>query len=107
VDAHSHGFQRALRGRVEGGDFWAWRETMLELARGQTPAGVRREYADVYRELRNAGYTAAGEQIASRATATGGTADTITITNRVAINYAAAATTYTDTITYTVTPNYT
>ena len=54
-----------------------------------------------------AGYTAAGEQIASRATATGGTADTITITNRVAINYAAAATTYTDTITYTVTPNYT
>ena len=61
VDAHSHGFQRALRGRVEGGDFWAWRETMLELARGQTPAGVRREYADVYRELRDAGYTAVGE----------------------------------------------
>ena len=54
-----------------------------------------------------AGYVAAGEQIASRATATGGTPDTITITNRVAINYAVAATTFNDTITYTVTPNYT
>jgi formimidoylglutamate deiminase len=61
VDAHSHGFQRALRGRVEGRDFWAWRERMLELARGQTPAGVRQEYAEVYRELRGAGYTAVGE----------------------------------------------
>ena len=54
-----------------------------------------------------AGYVAAGEQVASRANATGGTADTITITNRVAINYAVPATTFTDTITYTVTPNYT
>ena len=61
VDAHSHAFQRALRGRTEGGDFWAWRETMLELARGQTPDGVRAEYARVYAELRDAGYTAVGE----------------------------------------------
>jgi len=61
VDAHCHGFQRGLRGRVEGGDFWAWRETMLELARGQTPEQVRSGYADVYRELRAAGYTAVGE----------------------------------------------
>jgi formimidoylglutamate deiminase len=61
VDAHCHAFQRALRGRVEGGDFWAWRETMLELARSQTQERVRREYADVYRELRAAGYTAVGE----------------------------------------------
>ena len=61
VNAHSHAFQRALRGRVEGRDFWAWRETMLELARGQTPAGVRREYAAVYREMLEAGYTAVGE----------------------------------------------
>ena len=29
VNAHSHAFQRALRGRAEGGDFWAWRELML------------------------------------------------------------------------------
>jgi formimidoylglutamate deiminase len=61
VDAHCHAFQRGLRGRVEGGDFWAWRETMLELAAAQTPDRVRREYADVYRELRGAGYTAVGE----------------------------------------------
>ena len=61
VNAHCHAFQRALRGRVEGGDFWAWRETMLELARNQTPARVRTSYAGVYRELRAAGYTAVGE----------------------------------------------
>jgi formimidoylglutamate deiminase len=61
VDAHCHAFQRALRGRVEGGDFWAWRETMLELAAAQTPGSVRRDYGEVYRELRAAGYTAVGE----------------------------------------------
>jgi formimidoylglutamate deiminase len=61
VDAHCHAFQRGLRGRTEGGDFWAWRGTMLELAEAQTPERVRREYADVYRELRAAGYTAVGE----------------------------------------------
>jgi formimidoylglutamate deiminase len=61
VDAHCHAFQRALRGRVEGCDFWAWRETMLELAAAQTPERVRLEYVDVYRELRAAGYTAVGE----------------------------------------------
>ena len=61
VNAHCHAFQRALRGRVEGGDFWAWRETMLELAASQTPERVRRDYVDVYRELRGAGYTAVGE----------------------------------------------
>ena len=61
VNAHCHAFQRALRGRTEGGDFWAWRETMLELAAAQTPARVRREYVDVYGELRAAGYTAVGE----------------------------------------------
>jgi formimidoylglutamate deiminase len=61
VNAHCHAFQRALRGRAEGGDFWAWRETMLELAAAQNPASVRAEYVDVYRELRSAGYTAVGE----------------------------------------------
>ncbi|MGH3131341.1 MAG: amidohydrolase family protein, partial [Gaiellaceae bacterium] len=61
VNAHSHAFQRALRGRTEGGDFWAWREAMLDLARGQTPGHVRSDYADVYREMRAAGYTAVGE----------------------------------------------
>jgi formimidoylglutamate deiminase len=61
VNVHCHAFQRALRGRTEGGDFWAWRDTMLELANAQTPERVRREYAGVYRELRSAGFTAVGE----------------------------------------------
>jgi formimidoylglutamate deiminase len=61
VDAHCHAFQRALRGRPEGADFWGWRDAMLALAERQTPEGVRTEYAETYRELRQAGYTAVGE----------------------------------------------
>jgi formimidoylglutamate deiminase len=61
VSAHSHAFQRSLRGRAEGGDFWAWREAMLDMARGLTPGQVRKDYAGVYREMRAAGYTLVGE----------------------------------------------
>jgi len=61
VNAHCHAFQRALRGRSGGGDFWAWRDVMLAEAERQTPETVRREYVEVYRELRRAGYTAVGE----------------------------------------------
>ena len=61
VNAHSHAFQRALRGRTEGGDFWAWRESMLALAEGLSPEQVRLGYVQVYRELVAAGYTAVGE----------------------------------------------
>ncbi|HEV7640660.1 MAG TPA: amidohydrolase family protein [Gaiellaceae bacterium] len=61
VDAHCHAFQRALRGRDHGGDFWAWREQMVALAASLTVEDVRREYAEVYRELRANGYTAVGE----------------------------------------------
>jgi formimidoylglutamate deiminase len=50
-----------MRGRVEGGDFWAWRESMLAVASGLTPGQVREEYEAVYREMRAAGYTAVGE----------------------------------------------
>ncbi|HWL34471.1 MAG TPA: amidohydrolase family protein [Gaiellaceae bacterium] len=61
VNAHSHTFQRALRGRGGGGDFWAWRELMLAEAERQTPATVAEHYAATYGEMRNAGYTAVGE----------------------------------------------
>jgi formimidoylglutamate deiminase len=61
VNAHSHTFQRELRGRAGGGDFWAWRESMLDVAQGQSPGQVRNAYADTYREMRAAGYTAVGE----------------------------------------------
>jgi formimidoylglutamate deiminase len=61
VNAHSHTFQRAMRGRRTGGDFWAWREAMIGEAERQTPETVRQEYADTYTEMRAAGYTAVGE----------------------------------------------
>jgi formimidoylglutamate deiminase len=61
VNAHSHAFQRALRGKTEGGDFWAWRDAMLALADEQTSERVRTDYEHVYRELLAAGYTAVGE----------------------------------------------
>jgi formimidoylglutamate deiminase len=61
VNAHSHTFQRALRGSTAGGDFWAWRETMLAEAERQTPDLVRASYEETYREMRHAGYTAVGE----------------------------------------------
>lgn len=61
VNAHSHAFQRALRGRAAGRDFWAWRETMLAEAARQTVASVRAGYELVYREMAAAGFVAVGE----------------------------------------------
>jgi formimidoylglutamate deiminase len=61
VNAHTHTFQRALRGRRTGGDFWAWREAMIAEAERQTPDTVKREYAETYGDMRAAGYTAVGE----------------------------------------------
>jgi formimidoylglutamate deiminase len=58
VNSHCHAFQRALRGRTEGADFWTWRDAMLELAATTHVAGT---YDAVYAELRSAGYTAVGE----------------------------------------------
>ena len=61
VNAHCHAFQRALRGRTEGRDFWAWRDVMLDVAGNIRATEVRPLYAGVYHELRAAGYTAVGE----------------------------------------------
>jgi formimidoylglutamate deiminase len=61
VTAHSHAFQRAMRGRAQGDDFWAWRDVMLGHARGLTPDTVRTDYEATYREMKAAGYTAVGE----------------------------------------------
>lgn len=61
VNAHTHTFQRALRGRAAGTDFWAWREGMLAEAERATPDGVRTAYAEAYREMQAAGFTAVGE----------------------------------------------
>ena len=61
VNAHSHAFQRALRGRTEGDDFWGWREAMLDLAGSLTAEQIRAGYVDVYREMLAAGYAVVGE----------------------------------------------
>jgi hypothetical protein len=73
---------------------------------GYTVTGTGATIDPAFSSSKYAGYTSAGETIASRTGPTGGTADTITIANRVAINYAVPAGLYTDTLTYTVTPNY-
>lgn len=66
VSAHSHAFQRALRGRGEtfpagAGSFWSWREAMYELV-GQLDA-PRFEAAvrATFEEMRDAGITSVGE----------------------------------------------
>ena len=61
VNAHSHAFQRVLRGRAAGADFWEWRSGMLTEAERQTPESVRSLYERTYREMRAAGITAVGE----------------------------------------------
>jgi formimidoylglutamate deiminase len=61
VDAHCHAFQRGLRGRDTGGDFWTWRDGMIALAEALTALEIRRGYVEVYRELRCNGFTAVGE----------------------------------------------
>jgi formimidoylglutamate deiminase len=61
VNAHSHAFQRALRGRTEGGDFWAWRTAMMDISQGLALGDVRSGYVATYAEMRSAGYTAVGE----------------------------------------------
>ena len=61
VNAHSHAFQRALRGRTEGDDFWGWRDAMLALAGRLSVQQVRAGYVAVYREMLDAGYRAVGE----------------------------------------------
>jgi formimidoylglutamate deiminase len=60
VNAHSHAFQRALRGGT-GDDFWSWRDGMMALAGSLTVDELRAEYAEVYREMVENGYTAVGE----------------------------------------------
>jgi formimidoylglutamate deiminase len=67
ANAHSHAFQRRLRGRAErpgpGGvdDFWTWRSEMFRLAAELDPDGVRSVAEATYREMVGAGYGAVGE----------------------------------------------
>ena len=73
---------------------------------GYTVTGTGASIDGAFSGGKYAGFVNAGEQVASRAGATGGTADTISVATRVAVDFSVQAAVYTDTITYTVTPNY-
>lgn len=64
--AHSHAFQRALRGRTQrrgrGGDsFWSWRGLMYQFAERLDPESIYALSRFAYAELAMAGVTAVGE----------------------------------------------
>jgi formimidoylglutamate deiminase len=66
VNAHSHAFQRTLRGRVErrrgaDDDFWSWRQAMYDAAGALEPGSIREVSEACFREARSAGFTAVGE----------------------------------------------
>jgi formimidoylglutamate deiminase len=69
VNAHSHAFQRDLRGAAErpapsahaADDFWSWREAMYRLAGAHDPRSMREVAGRVYAEMAAAGYGAVGE----------------------------------------------
>ena len=64
--AHSHAFQRALRGRTHrkassAGSFWSWRGLMYDLVNRLTPEDVYAVTRFAYTELAMSGITAVGE----------------------------------------------
>lgn len=70
VNAHSHAFQRGLRGlgetypRTEGGpasSFWTWREEMYSLVARMTEAQLYDLTRQCFSEMRDAGITSVGE----------------------------------------------
>jgi formimidoylglutamate deiminase len=68
VNAHSHAFQRGLRGLGETyakGDaqssFWTWREEMYKLVGGMTDDRIYELTRQCFQEMRDAGITSVGE----------------------------------------------
>jgi formiminoglutamate deiminase len=63
ANAHSHAFQRALRGRTqsERGDFWTWRKRMYEVAEAVDPDTYLALARATFAEMALAGITAVGE----------------------------------------------
>jgi formiminoglutamate deiminase len=63
ANAHSHAFQRALRGRTQGGSgsFWTWREQMYALADRLDPGSYRTLARATFAEMALAGVTSVGE----------------------------------------------
>lgn len=66
VNAHSHAFQRGLRGRGQSfpdgaGSFWSWREAMYTLVDGLDEEAAFRWSRQAFSEMRAAGITTVGE----------------------------------------------
>jgi formimidoylglutamate deiminase len=62
VNAHSHAFQRGLRGKAESfGSFWSWREEMYRLAQSLDVDRFRRLATLAFREMLASGITSVGE----------------------------------------------
>jgi len=63
VNAHSHAFHRALRGRTHGGtgDFWSWRTPMYEIANRLTPDSYCELATMTFAEMALSGITGVGE----------------------------------------------
>ena len=63
ANAHSHAFQRALRGRTHAGtgSFWTWREQMYELAGTLDPDACFALSRATFAEMALAGITCVGE----------------------------------------------
>jgi formimidoylglutamate deiminase len=62
VNAHSHSFQRLIRGKAEsGGDFWSWRGTMYHAASRLGPEDVYDVARMAFLEMALAGTTTVGE----------------------------------------------
>jgi formiminoglutamate deiminase len=63
ANAHSHAFQRAMRGRTqaERGDFWTWRRRMYEIAESIEPDTYFALARATFGEMALAGITAVGE----------------------------------------------
>jgi formiminoglutamate deiminase len=63
ANAHSHAFQRALRGRTHAGEgsFWTWREQMYELAGALDPDSCFALSRAAFGEMALAGVTCVGE----------------------------------------------
>jgi formiminoglutamate deiminase len=64
ANAHSHSFQRALRGRTQralGGSFWSWREQMYALAESLDDERYEALARATFAEMALAGVTVVGE----------------------------------------------
>jgi formimidoylglutamate deiminase len=68
VNAHSHAFQRLLRGRTQAAgagpaqdDFWTWRETMYRAAEALDPDGLAVASRQCFLEMAHTGITTVGE----------------------------------------------